>query len=74
LAGSETTAVAAIATLYHILAHSEIYQKVPDEVGNAFVCIEDITLTDVVGRLPYLDAVLKESLRIHPPLSNGLTR
>jgi cytochrome P450 len=74
LAGSETSAVAETAAVYHILAHPAIYKQVQNEIRGAFATINDIRLVDVIRRLPYLDAVLKETLRVHAPLANGLTR
>ncbi|KAH7322452.1 cytochrome P450 [Stachybotrys elegans] len=74
LAGSEPSAVAEVAVIHDILSHPGTYQKVRDEVRSLFSTVDAIRLIDVTGQLPYLDAVLKESLRLHPPLPNGLTR
>ncbi|KAI0109794.1 cytochrome P450 [Daldinia grandis] len=74
LAGSETSSVAETAVIYHVLTHPNIYEKLREEVQSAFASIEDIKLQDVLNKLPYLDAVVQESLRIHAPLANGFTR
>ncbi|KAG8166164.1 hypothetical protein KVR01_004716 [Diaporthe batatas] len=74
LAGSETSSVAETAAVYHLLTHPSIYEKLQAEIRTAFDSLEDITLQDVLSKLPYLDAVVQETLRIHAPLANGFTR
>lgn len=74
LAGSETTAIAVTAAAYHILSNQNVYKKLCDEVRSSFASSAEIVLQDVLAKLPYLDAVVKEALRIHPPLANGFTR
>ncbi|KAI1384971.1 cytochrome P450 [Hypoxylon trugodes] len=74
LAGSETSSVAQTAAVYHILMHPEIHEKLRDDIRNTFATVEDIKLQDVLNKLPYLDAVVQETLRIHAPLANGFTR
>lgn len=74
LAGSETTAVGLTAAMYHILTHPETYQKLCDEIRGTFATPGDVTLPDALNKLPYLNAVVWETLRIHAPLANGFTR
>lgn len=74
LAGSETSSVAETAAVYHILANPSIHRTLQKEIWTTFSSIEDITLQDVLHKLPYLDAVVRETLRIHAPLANGFTR
>jgi len=74
LAGSETSSVAETAAIYHILTHPDIHKKLQEEIRSVFASIEDIKLQDVLHKLPYLDAVVQETLRIHAPLANGFTR
>lgn len=51
-------------------------QRVQAEVRAAFKSPEDITLRGVStpGLLPYLEAVIQESLRCYPPLPTALPR
>ncbi|KAI0194216.1 cytochrome P450 [Astrocystis sublimbata] len=74
LAGSETSSVAETATMYHVLTHPVIHEKLKREIRDNFSSAQSITLPDVLSKLPYLDAVVQESLRIHAPLANGFTR
>ena len=74
LAGSETTSVALTAATYHILSNNNIYEKLYNDIRGAFPTSADIRLRDVLSKLPYLDAVVKETLRVHTPLANGFSR
>ncbi|ROV96136.1 hypothetical protein VSDG_05106 [Cytospora chrysosperma] len=74
LAGSETASVAETAAVYFMLKHPHIYQKLRADVRTAFDRVENISLQNVLSKLPYLDAVVQETLRIHAPLANGFTR
>ena len=74
LAGSETTSVAETAAMYRILAHSLVYERLVEEIRRTFATVEEIKLHDVLHKLPYLDAVVQETLRIHAPLANGFSR
>ncbi|KUI72798.1 Isotrichodermin C-15 hydroxylase [Cytospora mali] len=74
LAGSETSSVAETAAVYFMLTHPHIYEKLRADVRAAFDHVEEIKLQDVLSKLPYLDAVVQETLRIHAPLANGFTR
>ena len=73
LAGSETTATLLSGLTYYLLTNPETYAKVNAEIRDAFKSPEEITLT-TTGKLPYLHAVLEESLRLYPPVPIGLPR
>ena len=73
-AGSETTAVTLISSLYYALTSIDVHRKLRSEVLNAFATTAEITLQNVHSKLPYLAAVVKEALRMRPPIANGLTR
>ena len=73
LAGSETTALAETATMYHVLSNPDVYERLREEIRSTFSSSESITLQDVL-KLPYLDAVVQEGLRIAAPVANGSTR
>ncbi|CAF9942779.1 MAG: hypothetical protein ALECFALPRED_010018 [Alectoria fallacina] len=72
-AGSETSATLCSAAVYYLCMNKNAYDKVRDEVRTAFPNESDITFTSV-PQLPYLSAVVDESLRIHPPAPVTLPR
>ena len=76
MAGSETTATALSGMTYYLLKHPPILEKLQSEVRSAFKREENITLETVgePGRLPYMEAVMTESLRLYPPVPALLPR
>ena len=73
IAGTETTATALSGTMYHLLRNPDVLQKLVQEIREAFADFDDITLEDL-ARLKYLDAVLREGLRMYPPVPIALPR
>lgn len=73
-AGSESSAVALTAAVYYMTSNDDVYRRLCEEVRNAFKTSAEISLQDLLPRLPYLDACVQETLRIHSPLANGFTR
>ena len=71
-AGSETTAISLSSVFYHILKHPEVYTKLMQELDEAAAngIIEERKNCKVSWaesqKLPYLDAVIQESFRLHP--------
>lgn len=64
-AGHETTAVA-LTWLMHLLAtHPQVTQRLTNELHQT-IGQRPITFADLAN-LPYLDAVIKETLRLYPP-------
>ena len=74
LAGSETSAVALTAAIYYVISNDEIYKRLCEEVRSAFKTSADLSLQGMLSRLPYLEACVQETLRIHTPLANRFTR
>ena len=76
IAGSETVATCLSGATYHLLKSPSYLTRLQAEVRNAFQSPEDITLRTVgsPGRLPFMEAVLTESLRIYPPVPQSLPR
>jgi len=78
LAGSDTTATAIRSTMLYLIAHPRVYTKLQAEIdatvssdatvfsGSARGVVQDTTLRD----LPYLQAVVREGLRVHPPVTD----
>ncbi len=67
LAGSDTTAGAIRATMLHILTNPPVLAKLLAEIKGAD--ISDPIQDSEARKLPYLQAVIKEGLRIHPPVT-----
>lgn len=74
LAGSETTSVALTAAVYFMLRNPYVYKRLCNEIRGNFEAADSIRLRDVLSNLPYLEAVVQETLRLHAPLANGFTR
>ncbi|KAI0319094.1 cytochrome P450 [Amylostereum chailletii] len=72
-AGSDTTTGVVIFLLYFVLAHPEVYTKLRAELDTAFPNGGDSLPMDTLNELPYLDAVVNESLRLGTPFP-GLPR
>lgn len=73
VAGSDTTSTALLTTVWHLLRHKKAYERVTKEVRSAFGCVDDITYKEA-QHLPYLRAIIEESLRIFPPNSGFIPR
>ncbi|CAG2183396.1 unnamed protein product, partial [Oppiella nova] len=66
IAGYETTSTTLTACAYELALNPDIQQKLYDEINGAIDSDGEIPY-DVLTRLPYLDAVLSEALRLHTP-------
>ncbi|KAJ6075992.1 cytochrome P450 [Penicillium canescens] len=76
-AGSDTTAIALRAVFYYLLKSPIKMQKLVLEIESAFVrgqLGQPISFQESKNNLPYLQAVLKEALRIHPSVGLLLER
>mmetsp|Transcript_60048 Transcript_60048/g.140369 ORF Transcript_60048/g.140369 Transcript_60048/m.140369 type:complete len:500 (+) Transcript_60048:60-1559(+) len=74
IAGRDTTAQAMSWCLYNIMQHPEVEVKILEELEA--VCHGNPLQYDQLGQLTYLDAVLREALRLHPsvPLDAKFTQ
>lgn len=74
MAGSDTTATAIRATLLHVITNPRILGRIHEELmerGYTATCPPPdkiISSAESASRLPYMQAVIKEGLRIHPPV------
>ena len=66
LAGAETSATALSASTWYLWRHPESLERLVNEIRTAFQREEDISIAGL-SDLPYLHAVLRETLRLHPP-------
>jgi cytochrome P450 len=67
LAGYETTSVALAMTTYFLSKDSEVQEKVASEIDDFFEKNPDCSLYDAACQLQFVDMVISETLRIHPP-------
>ncbi|KAJ5780422.1 hypothetical protein N7457_005582 [Penicillium paradoxum] len=80
LAGSDTTAAAIRGTLLHIVTTPRVYIKLRGEIddavhrGNAPSEDQGLITAAQAKQLPYLQAVIREGLRIRPPVANVFPR
>lgn len=75
-AGSDTTAITLSSILYHLLKNPATYKRLQDEIDahEAAGSISDPITFKEATQLPYLQAVIKEGLRIHPATGLPLSR
>ncbi|KAI9435562.1 putative P450 monooxygenase [Lactarius indigo] len=65
-AGSDSSAIAATTISYHVLHNPEIQRRLVNELRTAWPVLEEVPRYEVIEKLPYLTAVVKEGLRIFP--------
>ncbi|KAM5350025.1 hypothetical protein ACJ41O_006530 [Fusarium nematophilum] len=80
IAGADTTSTGIRAALLHIITNPRVYAKLQQEVddavltGKAPAAGEGIISTAEAKQRPYLQAVIREALRIWPPAVNIFSR
>jgi len=73
-AGSDTTASALTYTLYYLAIDPTVASRIRFElIANKVLCAADVHPVKL-HRALYLNAVIKESLRMHPPVPSGVFR
>jgi cytochrome P450 len=65
--GTDTTAILTEWIMAEMVLHPEIQRKVQHELDAALGSREITSFESELARLPYLQAVIKETLRLHPP-------
>ena len=69
LAGSQSTSVVVACAAYLLAKHPEVQQKLRQEVSDAIQADGGEIKYDTILSLPYLNAVINETLRVYPPVS-----
>ncbi|KAJ9203965.1 hypothetical protein DTO166G4_2685 [Paecilomyces variotii] len=71
-AGSDTTASGLRGTLLHIVTNPNVYAKLKAEIDEAVSkgLVSSPTQAHEAAKLPYLQACIKEGLRIFPPITS----
>jgi cytochrome P450 len=79
LAGSDTTAAAIRIILLYVMANPRVYAKLQAEIDQAVKsgaapASPNVVSDAEVRKLPYLCAVVREGMRVHPPVVNLFSR
>ncbi|KAK8084910.1 cytochrome p450 [Apiospora hydei] len=72
-AGSDTVSAGLQSFVYHLLRHPTGWKRIADEIAEAQKqgrCQDDIISYEDATQLPYLQAAIKEGLRIFAPITN----
>ncbi|KAJ5921061.1 cytochrome P450 monooxygenase [Penicillium verhagenii] len=73
MAGSETTATLLSGCTFFLLKHPTVYEKWSCQIRERFPSASDISFSSLAG-MEFLRAVIKETLRMYPPLPLGMPR
>ena len=71
-AGGDTTAIALRSVIYYILRSPSVYEQLMNELTKAKLAVP--VSWKQAQELPYLDACIREALRMHPSIGLGLER
>jgi cytochrome P450 len=78
IAGSDTTAGGLRAIMLYVMTNKRVYVKLQEEIDRAVregrVSEEGVISFAAAKQLPYLQAVIKEGLRVFPPVRNILPK
>jgi cytochrome P450 len=72
VAGSDTIAIPLRSILYYVISNPSIYSNLMQELADGKLSLP--VSWKSAQQLPYLDAIVREALRIHPPVGLGLER
>ncbi|KAG2374254.1 hypothetical protein C9374_011091 [Naegleria lovaniensis] len=67
--GHETTASALAFLFYSLAKNPQVQEKLYEEIVSTFSSGEDISNYNKLQNMTYLDCVLKENMRLYPPIS-----
>lgn len=74
-AGADTTAISILAVLGNILQNPDAFQRLRKELDDAHERLNVLSLPfRELDKLPYLSAVVRESVRLHPSITYQLPR
>ncbi|KAI1434149.1 cytochrome P450 [Xylaria sp. CBS 124048] len=73
MAGGETTSTAMAAITFYLLKSPASYEKLTEEIRGRYTRFEEIDVLST-SQLPYLQAVIKEGMRVYVPGPQGLPR
>ncbi|PWY70995.1 benzoate 4-monooxygenase cytochrome P450 [Aspergillus heteromorphus CBS 117.55] len=73
VAGSDTTSASLITLFYQLASDRRVLAALQDEVDTYFQTIESLDYQGL-SKLTYLEAVINETMRLHPPVPSGVQR
>lgn len=73
IAGTETTATLLSGATYNLVSNPKYLAELQGELRQNFSKVADLKL-EPLAKMIYMEAVLKESLRMYPPVPIGLPR
>lgn len=74
IAGSDTTASAIAGFFYYLTAHPRVYRKLQGLLSAAFPDGDGSYTAAAAAEIPYIDAIINETMRLQPPVPINLTR
>ncbi|KAM9877459.1 hypothetical protein VD0002_g2455 [Verticillium dahliae] len=74
IAGADTTAISLSSAIYFSLKHPSVWARLEEEVLAADLPDDDPASYKQARTLPYLNAVIRESMRLHPGVGMHLER
>ena len=66
IAGSDTTAATLLAIIYHVLSDESIFTRLRKELETAMPDPGEPPVPSELDRLPFLNALIEETLRMYP--------
>lgn len=69
LAGFETSSITMSFTLYELACHSEIQEKLRNEIKDVYAKGNGAVTYEAINNMEYISKVLDETLRLYPPMS-----
>lgn len=73
VAGSDTTAVTLTHVFYHLAVDPSLVEKLRGEIGELWLAGEEFNARNFQNA-DYLNGVIHETLRLHPPVASGVQR
>jgi cytochrome P450 len=77
-AGSDTSATGLRSIMLYLIAHPRVYRKLQAEIDNAValgtIAAGAIAQDSSLRKLPYLQAVIREGVRMHPPIASVIPK
>jgi cytochrome P450 len=73
VAGSETSATLLSGAMFYLLKNPATLTRLVSEIRTSFPDVDEMNMQKL-AKLPYLNAVLQEGLRMYPPVPGMLTR